>query len=81
MGATSRLGEKADRAKFIRPTLCRMAAGWRSGRTPAEPCPPAGHGMVTEGPATGQAAARDPPVARPASSEPEWPRSPGDKGR
>jgi hypothetical protein len=77
MGATSRLGRKADRAKFIRPTLCRMAAGWRSGRTPAEPYPPADDDMVTEGPVTSQAAARGPPIARPASSKPQWLRSPG----
>ena len=79
MSATSRLGGKADRAKFIRPTLCRMAAGWRSGRTPAEPYPPADRGMVAAGPATSQAAARAPPAARPASSGPQWPRSPGDE--
>lgn len=33
---------RLDRAEQLRPILCRLAADWRSGRTPEEPYPPAG---------------------------------------
>jgi hypothetical protein len=38
-----------DRAESVRPIPCRVAAGWRSGRTPAEPYPPAGVYIILSG--------------------------------
>jgi len=68
---------KRGRAENFRPTHCRLATDWRSGRTPAEPCPPASTRILAQPAARSQAPAPTTAGGTHALNSGVWGRAPG----